>query len=361
MALTHSSSIYGHTYANYSTPSFSSISHSSRHDVNSLKHMFSSPLAECYARDKTSALRPPVGSDYISISGDHNMAHCQQPNNRLGKQPGPKFEHRSNIHSVKLNRKEQSDYPKQNLSLPEPSASLRRDCLRPLLSPISFTPPTDASDASDASEASDSTDSRFHDECTDLPFRENFHNTAATLIGTQDSNRCLFPVCKPEPFDVQDRVGTTGAPMERLDHSSLASKPRALSLGEGLQSQPPYDCHVEERLRDGPPRHVLHRTTGSRELRRSAGSQQVSQDCAPWVDQIIRATERAGSYQPYQASNTYGPPRHDRSRLWLDGTKNEERIEEAVSQYSICRIYRDADEPRISKSLLLSTVQRDPK
>ena len=332
MALTHTSSIYGHAYANYSTPSFSSISQSSPHDVNSLKHMFSSPLAEYYARDRTSALRPSISSDYISVKGDHQIAHCRQPNIRLGTQPGPKLEHRSNVHASKSNSKEQSDYSNQNLSLPEPSVLQRRYCLRPLLSPISFTPPTDAS------EASDSTDSPFHDERTDLPFRKNVHNTAATSIGTQDSNRCLFPVCKPEPFDVHDRVGRRRAPMDKLDNSSLASKPRALSLGEGLRSKSSYDRHLEEEPRGGPTRHVLHRTTGSRELRRNAGSQRGVKDCAPWVDQIIRATERAGCYQPYQATNTYGPPRHGKPRIWLDVTKNEERIEEAVSRYAICRI-----------------------
>ena len=330
MALTHTSSIYGHPYANYSTPSLSSISHSSRHDVTSLRHIFSSPLAECYARDKTSALRPPTGNDYISVKGDHKTAYCQQANLRSGTPPGAKFEHRSNVHSFKSDGRERSDFSNQKLSLPEPCTSLRSDCLRPLLSPISFTPLTDAS------EASDSTDSRFHDEYTDPPLRKNFHNTAATSIGTQDNNRCLFPVCKPEPIDVQD---TTRAPMDRLDHSSPASKPRALSRGEGLQSKSSYERHVEEEPRDGPPRHVLHRTTGSRELRRSGGSQQVDRGCAPWVNQIIRATERAGSYQPYQASDIYGPPRHDRSRLWLEATKNEEMIEEAVSRFGICRIF----------------------
>lgn len=316
--------------------------------------MFSSPLAECYARDKTSVFKPPIGSDCISVKGGHKTVHYRQPDVRLGTQPKPKFEHRSNAHAFKSYSREQSDYPNQKLSIPEPSASLRRNCLRPLLSPISFTPPTDAS------EASDSTDSRFHDECTDLPFRKNIHNTAATSIGSQDSNRCLFPVCKSEPFEVEDRVGTTRAPMDRPDRPSLASKPRALSLGEGLQSNFSYDRHVDEEPRGGPARHALHRTTGSRELRRSAGSQQVGKDCAPWVDQIIRATERAGSYQAYQATNTYGPPRHAKSRIWLDATKNEERIEEAVSLYSTYRLLY-ADEPCISKSLLLFTVRRNPR
>ena len=326
MALAHASSVYSHGFANYSTTSFSSTSHSSRPDVNSLKHVFSSRLAECYARDEISGQRSCLKSGYKNKGTDNGRVQYRQHVARIYPMPivrcGRRLDPRT-LHSDYTEH--QSEYTQQEPSSPKAfSISLNRDALRPLLSPICFTPPTDAS------EASDPTGSRLHDEFTEAPCRKRIESPAAAPFDAEDSNRCSFPFCEPETSITRDRFSKRRLTTKYLETMSMI-KPRAVSLGEGLRSSSTDDHHIYQEPHGGRPRKSLHRTTGSRELRRSAGSPQVNRDCAPWVDQIRRATEYASSYQPCQETNMRGLPRHGRPRLWLDATKNEGRIEEAVS------------------------------
>ena len=140
----------------------------------------------------------------------------------------------------------------------------------------------------------------------------------------QDSNCCAFPVCESDASSAEDGANRTGAPIKEYG-AIINTKPRALSLGEDLQSGSSKICKSYGKPVSVPLRNGLHRTTGSRELRRGAGSPQVNKDCAPWVEQIIRATERAGSHQP-------DPPRPGKARLWIDATRNGVKVAEAVSQ-----------------------------
>ena len=320
--------------------------------------MYSSPLAECYARDEISGRKTTRGCGYQSEGNVGGKVEYGQHAAPLEPPLRTKFEHKFDprtLHSENKGRQSDSMYREPNAPKLI-SAPLKRDALRPLLSPISFTPPTDLS------EASDSTGPCFNDEYTDMRHQSNIHSPAAASFVVQDSNHCPFPICDPEPYKTEETISTKKAAVERLDKMSVTNKPRAMSLGEGLRSTSPDIAQFYQEPQSIQHRKSLHRTTGSRELRRSAGLPQVSRDCAPWVDQIIRATERASSYQPYHDTNSYGPPRrHGRPRLWLDATKNEERIGEAVSRISHVPCTSILTSLCLSTLLLSLTVPQNPR
>lgn len=324
MALAHAPGVYVHGMANFSTPSFSSTSHSSRQDVNTLKHMFSSPLAERYARDGSSAQTSNLGSGYCNKGDGSCRIHHRHDSTWFEPKPRIKNAMRPDPLDIASDNKEQQS----NCMRREPTvltachATLRRDSSRPLLSPISFTPPTNTT------EASDTIGSHVDNEHLDSPYQKAVPSATVASIIANDGNRCAFPDCEFDVGAANGDVSSNKADVKRLDGITTI-KPRALSLGEGLRLRSPGVFPSHGSLEEVQPGRAIHRTTGSRELRRSAGSVNMNRDCGPWVDQIIQATRYAGSFQN---SGNHGLPRYGRPRLWLDATKHDERVEEAVSQ-----------------------------
>ena len=322
MAVIHAPTVFSHGLANHSTPSFSDTSYSSHQDVNSLKHMFSFPKAECHARDKILGRASSLESIYPSQSnGNDKNAHRQRID---WLHATPEVEDAIGLGSSKVpfvDRSGQSDRRHHEPTMPKtyPTA-LTRDPSRSLLSPISFTP------APNPGELSDTAGPRSNNEHTDGSHWKTLDRAVTNPLDVTDSNRCVFPNCELNRWSTEDEEPAT----EKFNYKSTI-KPRALSLGEGLRSK--STCvSPSHPVKDGSQlRKTLHKSAGSRELRQSAGSVHVSRDCAPWVSQIIRATRCAGSYQPQQASSHHGPSRNSRPRLWIDGHKDDERIEEAVS------------------------------
>lgn len=324
MALTHAPSVYMHAFGNYSTPSFSSTSNSSRPDVDSLKHMFSSPLAECYIRDEIPARKSPFATSCHLKSIDNGKSQRQDPIESFNTPTEMKYIKTSNPSKVL------SDKKMQNFKCVRHETSVSRDChttskrdaSRSLLSPISFTPPIDTSNASDL------IPSRVQVQHITGPHRPS---TTDPRRNAGDGNHCAFPHYAPSPVTIKDGLSTSKSANQR--HAcETTTKPRALSLGEGLRSGSLSGPRAARWPLDSQTQKALHRTTGSRELRQSVGSVHGNRDCAPWVDQIIRATRCAGSYQPFHTFGNHGPTRRARPRLWLDDTRSEEKIEEAVSR-----------------------------
>ena len=312
-----------HAFGNYSTPSFSSTSNSSHPDVNSLKHMFSSPLAECYVRDEILERKPPFAAGCHVKSTDNGKSQQKQPLESFNTPTGVNYIKKANPSNVLLERRWQNpNSARQERSVPrDRHTTSKRDASRSLLSPISFTPPTDTSNADDL------VPSRIQVQHITGPHRVDLPSITDSRRNAGDGNHCAFPHHTPSSMPIRDEVSTNKSTNRR----ETTTKPRALSLGEGLRSGSPISSRSHGWPHDGQTQKALHRTTGSRELRRSVGSVHVNRDCAPWVDQIIRATRCAGSYQPFHTFGNHGPSRRARPRLWLDDTRNEEKIEEAVS------------------------------
>ena len=318
MAVIHSPTMYSHGLANYSTPSFSSTSHSSRQDVNSIKHTFSSPLAECYARDDILVRASSLESNYrLQSNGDDKHPYRHRID---WLRATPEIGDDIKLGPSKVPFDDKSVQPDSRRHEPRAPrtcpTTLTRDSSRSLLSPISFTPPTDPG------ELSDTAGSRSNNEHADRPRPKALNRAVTNPLVVADINRCVFPSCDLSRWSPEDEAAATE---DFNDKSTI--KPRALSLGEGLRSMPTCVSPSHAVQYGSQLRKMLHKTTGSRELRQSAGSVPVSRDCAPWVNQIIRATRCAGSYQ----SGNHGPSRNRKPRLWIDGHKDDERIEEAVS------------------------------
>ena len=326
MALTHAPSVYMHAFGNYSTPSFSSTSNSSRPDVNSLKHMFSSPLAECYVRDEILEQKSPLATGCHLKSTDNGKSQQQDPLECFNTPIEMNYIEKANPSRVLLDRKLQDpNSARHETSAPKDChRTSKRDASRSLLSPISFTPPTDTSNADDL------IPSRIQVQHITGSHRVVLPSTTDPRHNAGDGNHCAFPHYAPSSMPIRDEVGTDKS-ANRRHGCETTTKPRALSLGEGLRSGSPSGSRSHGWPHDDQTQKALHRTTGSRELRRSVGSVHVNRDCAPWVDQIIRATRYAGSYQPFHTFGNHGPSRRARPRLWLDDIRNEEKIEEAVS------------------------------
>ena len=322
MAVIHPPTMYSHGLANHSTPSFSSTSRSSHQDVNSLKHTFSSPLAECYARDELLGRTSSLESSYRPQSNGYDEQQHQQRTDWLHATPEVDGAIEMGPSKVPFDEKSgQSDRRRNEPTVPRTCpTTLTRDTSRSLLSPISFTPPTGHS------EISNTAGPHSNNEHTDSTLQKTCYRAVTNPIVVTDSNRCVFPNCELNRWSTEAEEAAT----EKLNSKSTI-KPRALSLGEGLRSK--STCvSPSHAVQDGSQlRKTLHKTTGSRELRQSAGSVPLNRDCAPWVNQIIRATRCAGSYHPQQASGSYGPSRNSRPRLWIDAHKDDERMEEAVS------------------------------
>ena len=325
MATLHAPNLYTHGPANYSTPSFSSTAYSSRQDVNSLKHVFSSPLAERYAQGEL--LGAPTTFDdghgqERTISGKFRHRHPSSWFSSISR----KSITSPSIRKLRSNSKEhQPESPRYK----SPTSSVRvapweREISNPLLSPISFTCPAAVSDASGA------VDPYARGKRPSKLYQKTAHSVLVSPLEATDGNRCVFPLCEFDPQSAQGDVSVNHAASKDI-RSQGPTKSRALSLGNRLRPSSPCALPI-----DGDPdgvqlRKALHRTTASRELRRSAGSMPAGKDCGLWVDQIVRATRCAGSYQQHHDADSRGITRNGKPRLWLDATKNEERIQEAVS------------------------------
>ena len=336
MAVIHPPTMYSRGLANHSTPSFSSSSRSSHQDVNSLKHTFSSPLAECYARDELLGRTSSLERSYRPQSNGYDEQQHQQRIDWLHATPevdgaiemGPSkvpFDEKSGQsdrrrHAPTVPGACSTTLTRDNLFTRHLCSKPTRDTSRSLLSPISFTLPTGHS------ELSNTAGPHSNNEHTDSTLQKTLYRAVTNPIVVTDSNRCVFPNCELNRWSTEDEEAAT----EKFNSKSTI-KPRARSLGEGLRSKsacvsPSHAAQDGSQLRK-----TLHKTTGSRELRQSAGSVPLNRDCAPWVNQIIRATRCAGSYHPHQASGSHGPSRNSRPRLWIDAHKDDERMEEAVS------------------------------
>ena len=351
MAVIHAPTMYSHGLANHSTPSFSSTSHSSRQDVNSLKHTFSSPLAECYARDEILGRASSLESSHRLQSNGHDKQQYRKRIDRL--HATPEVDDAIKVGPSKVPFDDKRSQPDRRCHEPTVPTTcptfLTRDTSRSLLSPISFTPPTDHS------ELSEMVESRSSNELTGDPPRKTLCRAVTNPLVVTDSNRCVFPNYELNPLSPEREEAAT----EKFNGKSTI-KPRALSLGEGLRSN--STCFSPSHaVQDGSQlRKTLHKATGSRELRQAAGSMPVRRDCAPWVNQIIRATQCAGSYHPQQTSGNHGPSRNNKPRLcrlWIDGHGDDERMEEAVSHaYALCT-HAIAHDFRIQQ---LTTVTHSP-
>ena len=347
MAVAHHQNVRGHGFMNYSTPSLPGTLSSTYRGSCISTRMFSSPLAECYAGDaglgssshhrrrcgyhEPSGAASPPGPDsrfgykkddessksFLNLSSSKNSLVQNSPNphpSKLGTEGHPS----SNCRRALFDAPKHVALDDQPIpSAPRsPYATKRKIVHKPLLSPISFTPPTDASDASDSIGKS-SYELERHDEPTTCP-----------PLKYAAENRCAFPPYETHTL-FNERRDAANKASRVSPRSHVSTRRRSLSLGEEHPSNSPWQQKVDSGV-DGDLLGSRCAMAGSRELRRSAGSLSLKKDCAPWVDQIVEATKRAGSYQPYRSLIVDSKQLHDKPRLWLDATSREQGIAEAV-------------------------------
>lgn len=298
MAVAHHRALYSHGYMNPSTPSFTSTPvPSNSHGLCTPKPVFSSPIAQCYANDlgltphSTGGFNPDVRYMLDVQQGSPATRESSSSDRRKAFFGAPKT---------------QACYDRFIPGAPKnlyERTTVRAH--RPLLSPIAFSPPTDASDASDST----------GDNSCNL-------SSADDQPEARDENRCAFPL--PEENIVHDDIHWSNGSLWHSSHHNISNGRRSVSFKEGNPSFP-------SKPDVGPGLHptILDRrrsVAGSKELRRSAGSQSLKRNGAPWVDQIVEATKRAGSYHADEnATNVCVRP-----RLWLDPSTTEQTVAEAV-------------------------------
>lgn len=352
MAIAHHRHVYGHGFMSCSTSSLPStpVAPNYRESCPS-DHVYSSPLAECYAEDAdpgmnanrrfrsggtnlARALTPPI---VVGSSGRGQNDRCPKSFLHLSPTRDTTIQESSNPLSRKLKGGEISSaklcttlvdasmhappnaQPKPSAPrVPYPSVTGGRTIEKPLLSPITFNAVNEPSDASDSTE-----DGSYDLECDKKPI------THIPLTTRASENQCAFPHYEdyPVPSDpVKDATQATSWSSPRID---VFTRRRSMSLGDNCVSTPPE----KQNLNCGNPRNLLARrraTAGSKELRRSAGSLSLKRDCAPWVDQILKATKRVGFYQPYGSVDGSNSIPNGRPRLWLDATYKDQGTAEAV-------------------------------
>ena len=181
-----------------------------------------------------------------------------------------------------------------------------------LLSPIMLTPPSVANDMSDSISESENEPPR------DTP------------PAGADKNRCAFP---PYVEQTNSSIGWDVAGQESsiLPRSRTPNRRRSLSVGGGFpeSSNDKAEANLEENNT------LMDRRRGtlrSREPRHSPGSLSLKKTRTPWVEQIVEATNRAGSYQP--TGSTKGSENHFRCRprLWLDAMSEDKGVAKAVNR-----------------------------
>lgn len=351
MAIAHHQHVYGHGFMSCSTSSLPStpVAPNYRESCPS-EHIYSSPLAECYAEDAdpgmnanrrfgsgctklTRTVTPPI---LVSSSSRVQNGRCPKSFLDLSPTKDTMTQESSNPLSRKLEGGEISSskscttlidasmhappnaQPKPSAPrMPYSSVTDGRTIEKPLLSPITFNAMDEPSDASDSTE-----DGSYDLECNKKP-------TTHIPLTRASENRCAFPHYEdyPVPGDmIKDATQATSWSSPRID---VSTRRRSMSLGDSCVST----SLEEQELNGGNPRSLFARrraTAGSKELRRSAGSLSLKRDCAPWVDQIVKATKRVGFYQSYGSVNGSNSIPHGRPRLWLDATHKDQGTAEAV-------------------------------
>lgn len=314
----------------------------SHQDSSIMKHKFSSPLAECYAydhgRDASSSCHDddqgphPPKSD-ISHNHPHREEDARFPrpfikswyegkspfknenglsfnlNNLHSEQETETRRISANLHKVLFNgsKQEKATSRQKFLGTERERPTNTQTNKKPLLSPITFTSQADMSDTSDSTwESSYSLHSK-HDSRLQPPSK------------VSDGNRCKFPPSEGFDYLNKESMGERQLPYIR-PRKKNASRGRSISLGEGLRSE----LRLGDRLESEAGNKVTNfafKPGASKGLRRSAGS--LSLKKRPWIDQIVEA----GSCKPAGITPTQGP---GKPRLWIDATRSEEGIEEAV-------------------------------
>ena len=320
MAVAQAPSIYHHYLASHSTPSSPSSSHSSRHDVNSLKYTFSPPLVECCACDDIS--RQTWGKTCHSEDYNDSRYPYERQASCMKSVYDGKHDNRYDHRNAYRHRREmqQSRERSRPPLLNGPNNHLREATSGPLLPPISFNPLAHGNDPIAVQEPV-----LNKGDTHKLP-RKYPRSDARILAKACDGNRCAFPSCEQTLSATRDDV-TLARALSTNDTGKSRTKPRALSLGGSLCSKLPNVARSSTMPAAGQLQKPLHRKTGSRELRHIAGSLPIKRDCDPWVDQIIQATQCADSYPSTDTRSLRCP---GRPRLWLDATRNEAGIEKAV-------------------------------
>lgn len=353
MALCHCQSTQAYELMDSATSSLPSTPVPSTYGgafMSTSQHTFSSPLAECYAGDGElgassncfQRLDPDMNlmrgtsPPSTSSSTDHQKSRAYPrsfldpsplnqalTSNRREKPPGNfglgiEEGHSSNSGEALLRE------PKHGPLEGRPSASAtkhpyeatRKPKQKSLLSPIMLTPPTVPRETSDST----------GDSAYDLG-SANMPSMRPPLFAANE-NRCAFPSYE-EHSAPSTKVGASeeALPCSHRDDNPL--RPWSVSLGEERANS---ILRQEGKIlgSNAPP--LSHRlaTVESKEPRRSAGSLSLKTDCRPWVDQIVQATKRAGSYQPNASFNGHSSTSRNRPRLWLNATKEEQGIAEAV-------------------------------
>ena len=329
MSVVHHSEIYGHETTDHVAPFLSNPPLSSYPRACTPEHVFSSPLAECYASDTEldmRAAKPSIevsGTAYKKDRSFFDLFSLKQPivqdsEHVLRSKSGVEAYSASKLHKVLFDTTKRVPLGKTSpSSVPKiPDQITRKTRPQPLLSPIILTPPVGVSDASD------STEDKPHDLAHN---HEPTMDPAHTLV---DENRCPFPPHKMTAISNDCQDGARGESSLSLG-SNTATHRRSLSMVDDFVSTFPLEDDVG---------HKCHRNlfgdrrsaAKSKELRRSAGSLSLKKNCGPWVDQIVEATKRAGSQQPHEIGQRGSNKLRNRPRLWLDATNPEQGVAQAV-------------------------------
>lgn len=353
MAMAHHQHVYGHGFMSCSTSSLpsTSVTPNSRESCHS-RHIYSSPLAERYAEDAdlgitsnrqhrngctelTRAVTPAIAfsssnrvqndrcpMSFLDLSPTKDTIAQESPN------PRSRELKRGKISSSKLcttlndasMHAPPNDQPKPSAPrMPYQSITDRSIVEKPLLSPITFNIMAQSSNASCSTE-----DGSYDHQCEMKPSTHIPPDRAS-------ENRCAFPHYEDYPVSsdtIKDTTHTTSTSLSS-PQMDVSTRRRSMSLGDNCVSTLPE----KQEMDCGNPRSLLARrraTAGSKELRRSAGSLSLKKDCAPWVDQIVKAKKRVGFYQSYGSVNGSNSTPHGRPRLWLDATNKDQGTGEAV-------------------------------
>ncbi|KAL8818136.1 MAG: hypothetical protein Q9191_008005 [Dirinaria sp. TL-2023a] len=374
MALAHGG-IYGQSFLDCSTPSVSSTSMPfTSHQDGAMKHKYSSPIAECYAYDHDQdapsfcydglqkPLSPPksdISQKYPKREEDARFSSSFPRPWSAGKaslrsEKGLSYHLKNlhsdqetearrisaNLHKVLFNGSNQVKANGAQIShgsVKERPTTTQLYTKKPLLSPITFTPQTATSDASD------STLESSYSLCSqDGP-------ASQPLMKISDCNRCDFP--PKEVFNQEDNESMTERQFPYAQpRMKNSNRRRSVSLGEGLRSQL---CSGNQRDAKASnifpnPRSMITRTKG---LRRSAGSFYMKR--RPWVENPVESTQHVGSCK----SDGTGDGNEEvpsKPRLWIDATRSEEKIEEAV-----CGLW-PWRKPLLTRKQHLTTVTQSP-
>lgn len=348
MVMAQHQDVYGHGLTCHSTSSLPDTPLSSTYrDSCAIERKFSSPLAECYAADKdlrmlsnhqfgcgiddlARAVKLPTPIYHYSHTQDYRCpksfvgfspskeSPARETSNplptRIGETATSSLRNRSTIceapTQVSRDRRRVPTVPKM------PSATTAYVGQKPLLSPISFDSTTEISDRSDSTE--------------DGSFDEGTSHKLTLQLSSQraSEHRCASPHCEGSSV-AGNKQDAAQLSWWSSPHRPISIRGRSISVGEKRAlTSPETKAEASGRQRTFPARQRA--TAGPKELRRSAGSPSLKKDRTPWVDQIVKATKRAGSYQSNGCVDGYSSNPRARPRLWLDATNTEKGTAEAV-------------------------------